>query len=81
MTKFEYDILTDYEKFNRKTTKAAKGGVNFLELLLLLFIGLKLAKVITWSWWWVLSPFWVPLILVIIIIIVISISDTIRRKK
>lgn len=22
------------------------------------FIVLKLCKVIDWSWWWVLSPFW-----------------------
>jgi|CXWL01.1.fsa_nt_gi hypothetical protein len=33
-------------------------GVGFLSLLGLLFIGLKLAHVINWSWWWVLSPFW-----------------------
>lgn len=25
----------------------------------LLFTGLKLASVIDWSWWWVLSPFWI----------------------
>lgn len=23
-----------------------------------IFIGLKLAGVITWSWWWVFSPIW-----------------------
>lgn len=33
----------------------------FLTALLLLFIGLKLGKVLDWSWWWVLSPFWIPL--------------------
>ncbi len=26
--------------------------------LLVLFIGLKIAGVLTWSWWWVLSPLW-----------------------
>lgn len=30
--------------------------VTFLDLLVLLFIGLKLGGVIDWSWWWVLSP-------------------------
>jgi len=30
----------------------------FLSLLGLLFIGLKLAGVITWSWWLVLLPLW-----------------------
>ena len=24
-----------------------------------LFIALKLAGVVTWSWWWVLSPMWI----------------------
>lgn len=32
-------------------------SVGFLDLLTLLFIGLKLCGVINWSWWWVLSPF------------------------
>lgn len=36
-------------------------GVGFFGLLTLLFIGLKLTKVITWSWVWVLSPIWLPL--------------------
>ena len=31
----------------------------FLELLALLFIGLKLTGHIDWSWVWVLSPLWV----------------------
>jgi len=33
----------------------------FLSALLLLFVGLKLAGAIEWSWWWVTAPFWVPL--------------------
>jgi cytochrome oxidase assembly protein ShyY1 len=34
---------------------------------LITFIALKLAGVVAWSWWWVLSPLWinaVPLVLV-----------------
>ena len=34
-----------------------------LELLLVAFIVLKLTGVITWSWWWVLSPLWLPWVL------------------
>ena len=26
----------------------------------ILFIGLKLTNHINWSWWWVLSPMWLP---------------------
>lgn len=32
-------------------------------LLTVLFVGLKLAGIITWSWWWVLSPLWVSLVI------------------
>ncbi|MBP3885686.1 MAG: hypothetical protein J6D54_12240 [Olsenella sp.] len=38
-----------------------RGGVGFLSLLGLLFIGLRLAGLIDWSWWVVLSPIWVQL--------------------
>ena len=37
------------------------GGVGFLGLLTLLFIGLKLTGHITWSWIWVLAPLWIPI--------------------
>lgn len=36
------------------------GGVGFIGLLTILFIGLKLTDHIDWSWWWVLSPIWIP---------------------
>lgn len=29
----------------------------------LLFVGLKLADIITWSWWWITAPFWGALLL------------------
>lgn len=32
--------------------------------LAVLFIGLKLARVIDWNWFWVLSPLWGPVCLV-----------------
>jgi hypothetical protein len=28
-----------------------------------IFILLKLISVISWSWWWVLSPLWIPFLL------------------
>ena len=33
-----------------------RNGIGFTSLLTLIFITLKLTHVITWSWWWVLSP-------------------------
>jgi hypothetical protein len=35
------------------------GGIGFIGLLTILFIGLKLTGYIAWSWWWVLSPLWI----------------------
>ena len=35
----------------------------FTSLLTVLFIALKLTGYITWSWWWVLSPLWIPVAL------------------
>lgn len=51
-----------------KTT--VKGGIGFTGLLTLIFIVLKLCGVISWSWWWVLAPAWIPLALGISILIV-----------
>jgi hypothetical protein len=42
-------------------------GIGFTGLLAILFVALKLTKVIHWSWWWVLSPIWISAALVIVI--------------
>jgi hypothetical protein len=60
--------------------KATHGGVGCFTLLGLLFIGLKLGGAITWSWWWVLAPFWVPLaigggLLLVILVLVYFFPD------
>lgn len=53
----------------------AGGGLGLSGVLLVVFIVLKLCKVITWSWVWVLSPLWISLILwgIILLIIIIYI--------
>jgi hypothetical protein len=40
-------------------------GSGFLGFLTLIFITLKLVNVLNWSWWWVLSPLWVPAAIVL----------------
>jgi len=37
---------------------ATSGGLSFTTALGLLFIGLKLGRVIDWDWVWVLAPLW-----------------------
>lgn len=42
----------------------------FTTLLTVAFIVLKLCNVITWSWWWVLSPLWIPVALFILALLI-----------
>ena len=43
--------------------KVSNGGIGFFGLLAIVFIVLKLTKVIAWSWFWVLAPVWISVIL------------------
>lgn len=46
-------------------SSGSNGGIGFAGLLTILFIGLKLTHYIDWSWWWVLSPLWIAVLLVV----------------
>ena len=63
---------------------ADSGGVDFVDALTLLFIGLKLTGTIDWSWWWVLSPMWisfsVALFLAVVLLIFEAIKDSIEEN-
>ncbi len=39
--------------------KTVKAGPTMIQVLLVIFIVLKLTGNIDWSWWWVLSPLWI----------------------
>lgn len=55
---------------NNNSGGSSKSGVSigFVGLLQLAFIILKLCDVINWSWWVVLIPLWIEIILVVGII-------------
>lgn len=60
--------------------------VGFLPLLAILFIGLKLGGVIAWSWLWVLSPLWIPILIamflwVMLLVLCIAGEDVTGGKK
>lgn len=44
---------------NVSSSSSSSGGIGFVGMLTIVFIVLKLIGVITWSWWWVLSPLWI----------------------
>ncbi len=54
-------------------------GVSFCGLLTILFIALKLTKVITWSWWWVMAPLWLPALCIVVLLVLIAYSKRQRR--
>lgn len=57
---------------NQTTVNVSWSGLGCF-LLFLLFLGLKLGGVITWSWWWVTAPIWIPWCLGLTIALIIGI--------
>jgi hypothetical protein len=55
-------------------------GPGIVSLLLTLFIALKLTGMITWSWWWVLSPMWIGALVVVSVITVVGTILYIKEK-
>ncbi|WP_299075864.1 hypothetical protein [uncultured Paraglaciecola sp.] len=50
-------------------------------LLLVLFIGLKLTGFIDWSWWWVMSPLWIPIVAAVVILIFYGLYLAMRSAR
>lgn len=57
------------------SSSSSSGGIGFIGLLTILFIGLKLTNYIAWSWWWVLSPVWITFVVVILLIVGVVILE------
>lgn len=51
---------------------SSSNGIGLGGALLLIFITLKLTGNIDCSWWWVLSPIWIPLGLFLIFFLVLA---------
>ena len=41
-------------------TRTIYAGPSIWTIVGIVFIILKLVDAISWSWWWVLAPFWIP---------------------
>ena len=54
---------------NRKQTT----GIGLCDVMLVVFVVLKLCKLITWSWVWVLSPLWIG-------VFIIAVAEIINKK-
>jgi fatty acid desaturase len=54
----------------RETDNKSSNGLGFTTILFLIFMTLKLAGFINWSWWWVTSPIWIPFVSVMVLVII-----------
>lgn len=63
-------------------------GLGFIGALALVFIVLKLLGKISWSWWWVLSPIWIPasicavvIMMIFLITIIVKTIEVIKKGE
>lgn len=63
-----------------KAVSSSGGGISFLGLLAIAFIVLKLTGYITWSWWWVLAPLWIPFSVAVAILLVVLVIVGFARR-
>lgn len=66
---------------NNENNVNVSSGIGFMGVLQIVFIVLKLVKVINWSWIWVLSPTWIPLSITIICLLIVWIIYKIEERK
>ena len=59
--------------------QATSGGMGLVSVLTIVFIVLKLTKVISWSWWWVLSPLWISAIFGVFALLIVGIVILLNR--
>ena len=66
--------------------KNTSNGIGLGTLLFLIFLTLKLAEigpVQYWSWWWITSPLWIPLLLIVSIIGIVAliaiVADNLKK--
>ena len=70
----------NYNTKNENENKNVYNGIGFFGLLQVVFIALKVAKVIDWSWWLVFIPTWIDIgIFLIIVIIAIILTIIVKR--
>lgn len=56
-------------------------GINFAEVLGVVFIALRLCGVIDWPWVWVLAPIWMPIGLWLLAVLIAFIWAMLKDRK
>lgn len=54
---------------------------NIVIALLIIFVVLKLMQVVNWSWWWVISPLWIPMLITLMLYVISRIITVVKKWK
>jgi len=61
-------------------TKNVKVSYSITMPLFLIFLVLKLTGIINWSWLWVTSPLWLPMLFVIAVLVFVVLIAYLAKK-
>lgn len=50
-------------------------------ILFLIFMILKLCGVISWSWWWITAPIWIPVAIIFAGVIFVLTAAAIHKRQ
>ena len=64
-----------------RNSSTTSGGLGFGSVLQLIFIVLKLCKVIDWKWVWVLSPTWIGFVIALIVVVIFVAITKIEKRR
>lgn len=65
----------------RKETAKTTTGLSLPMVVFIVFLTLKCAGVISWSWWWVTSPLWIVAAIVVLLTLIYVVVFTCRYRK
>ncbi len=65
---------------SKTSSSNTSGGTGFAGLLTIAFIVLKLTGFIDWSWWWVLSPIWIMLLIIGLLLFVVAVLAVMSER-
>lgn len=52
---------------SKYSSSSSRSGLSTWDVLLIVFIVMKLIGVINWGWGWVLAPLWIPILIVLVL--------------
>lgn len=58
-----------------------EGSLGIGTILFLIFMILKLCGVITWSWWWITAPIWIPIAIIFAGVIFVFTVAAVHKRK